>query len=332
MMMPVEHAWPDVPISAVQAGYLIATAARAPSIQNSQPWRFRIRPCLLELHADPARRLRVDRQGREMLISCGAALFGLRLGIRSLGFMPVVELLPDRSRPTLLALVGLGEPRPMDRSERQMLDALPHRHTHRGPFSLEPLPGGLLADLQHDAAAEGAALAVIDRGRGYETLADIMADARPRLDLDPSARADMHDWTRAPGSDARDGVPASAFPATADHHRGRLPQRDFDLGRGQGQADPDGPAPAATAVLVTPGDDTGDWLCAGQALHRILTHAAASWVFASLHTRPLEDAEVRGLIRDRLALSGAPQMILQLGRARSTRLTARRPPSEVIDS
>jgi len=85
-------------------------------------------------------------------------------------------------------------------------------------------------------------------------------------------------------------------------------------------------------VLVTPGDDAGDWLCAGQALHRILADGASQWVFASLHTRPLEDTEVRGLIRDQLALPGAPQMILQLGRARSTRVTARRPPSEVIDS
>lgn len=332
MAMPEEAAWRRGPIPAVQAGYLIATAARAPSIQNSQPWRFRIGPNVLELHADPARKLRVDLLGREMLISCGAALFGLRLAVRSVGFMPVVELLPDRSQPTLLARVGLGEPRPMDPSERQMLDALPHRHTHRGPFTSEPLPAGLLADLQHDAAAEGATLVLIDRGRGYERLADIIADASQRLDLDSSAQADMQDWTHSPESDARDGMPASAFAATADHHRGRLPQRDFDLGRGIGQLDPDGPAPAATAVLITPGDDRGDWLCAGQGLHRILAHAAARWVFASLHTRPLEDTEVRSRIRDRLALPGAPQIILQLGCARSTRVTARRPPSDLIDT
>jgi hypothetical protein len=332
MAMADEAAWPNVPIPAEQASYLIATAARAPSIQNSQPWRFRVRPSLLELYADPTRRLRIDRQGREMLISCGAALFGLRLGIRSLGFMPAVELLPDRSRPTLLARVCLGEPKPMDPAERQMLHALPHRHTHRGPFSPDPLPGGLLTDLQHDAAAEGATLALIDRGRGYEQLADIIAAAIRRLELDTSARADMRDWTRGPESAARDGVPASAFPAKTDHLRGRLPQRDFDLGRGLGQLTPGGPAPAATAVLITPGDDRGDWLCAGQALHRVLAGAAVRWVFASLHTRPLEDTQIRGRIRDRLALPGAPQMILQLGCARSTRVTARRPPSEVIDS
>ena len=52
-----------------------------------------------------------------------------------------------------------------------MLDALPHRHTHRGPFAPGPLPAGLLAGLQHDALAEGAALALIDRAIAYQKLA-----------------------------------------------------------------------------------------------------------------------------------------------------------------
>jgi hypothetical protein len=85
-------------------------------------------------------------------------------------------------------------------------------------------------------------------------------------------------------------------------------------------------------VLATPGDDRGDWLCAGQALHRILVHAATRWVFASLYTQPLEDAQTRDQIRERLTLPGFPQVILQLGRARSTRVTPRRPPSDLIDS
>jgi hypothetical protein len=213
-----------------------------------------------------------------------------------------------------------------------MLEGLPHRHTHRGPFTSEPLPDGLLAGLQHDAVTEGATLALVDRGRGYEPLSDIIAAAGRRLDLDSRARADVRDWTRGPGSSARDGVPASAFAAAADHRRGRLPQRDFDLGRHLGQLDTEGPAPAATALILTPGDGRGDWLCAGQALHRILAHAAARWVFASLHTQALEATGIRDLIRDRLVLPGSPQIILQLGGARAARATARRPPSTLIDS
>jgi hypothetical protein len=320
-----------MPIPAEQVDYLIATAARAPSVHNTQPWRFRVTADALELCADPARRLRADPQGREMVISCGAALFGLRLGIRSLGFMPHVEILPTPEKRYLLARVSLGAPRPLDPSERQLLAAVPHRHTHRGPFSAEPLPAGLLTSLLHDASAEGATLSLLDRGRGYERLVDIISTVGQRQDLDPGMRADAQDWTRSPGSSARDGVPATAFSTASDRHRGRLSQRDFDLGRKFGQLEPDGPAPAATALLLTPGDNVGDWLCAGQALHRVLAHAAAHWVFASLHTQPLESAMIRDLICDQLMMPGALQMILQLGPAHSTPVTARRPPADLIE-
>ena len=84
-------------------------------------------------------------------------------------------------------------------------------------------------------------------------------------------------------------------------------------------------------MLLTPGDSRGDWLCAGQALHRVLARAATRWVFASLHTQPLQVPAVRGQLADVLALAGAPQMILQLGPAGSTRATARRPPADLTD-
>jgi nitroreductase len=317
-------------IPADQVDYLIATAARAPSILNTQPWRFKVDKSSIELYADLDRKLRVDPIGREMVISCGAALFGLRLAVRSLGFVPVVELLPDPSRLRLLARVTLGTAQAPTASETRMLEALPHRHTHRGPFDADPLPAGLLPGLQHDAQAEGATLALIDRALGYEKLADIMGAVSRRQDRDARARADVGQWSSDTSAEARDGVPAHTFVSGTSRHRGTLPQRDFDLGRGIGQLAPDGPPPAATAVLLTAGDTRADWLCAGQALHRVLVDAASRWVFASIHTRPLEAAAIRSLIRDRLSLPGAPQIILQLGMARTTQVTARRAPSDLL--
>jgi hypothetical protein len=266
-----------------------------------------------------------------MLISCGAALFGLRLAVCSLGHRPVVELLPDPARLRLLARVGLGAPERMTAGERQMLDALPHRHTHRGAFAPGPLPTGLVPGLQHDALAEGAELVLVDKAIAYQKLADIADAAGRRQGLDPVARAEVRRWSRAVADPAHDGVPAHAFPAGAGRQPGRLRQRDFDQGRRLGLLPADGPPPAATAVLITPGDGRADWLRAGQALHRVLAHAAASWVFASLYTQPLEADVIRALIKDRLALPGIPQMLLQLGRAHTTHATARRSPADLIE-
>jgi hypothetical protein len=241
------------------------------------------------------------------------------------------SLLPDPDRLRLLARVRLGAAAPITGREREMLEALPHRHTHRGPFEPGPLPAGLLAGLQHDALAEGATLVIVDRALAYERLAAIIGATGRRQDLDPVARAEVRRWSRSAGSPACDGVPAQAFPATAAAREpGRLPQRDFDLGRGLGLLAAGGP-PAATAVLLTAADGRADWLRAGQALHRLLAHAASRWVFASLHTQPLEAAAIRALIRARLTLPGAPQMLLQLGPARTTQTTARRPPAELIE-
>jgi hypothetical protein len=320
-----------VPIPAGQADYLIATAARAPSVHNTQPWRFRVGRYSIELYADLRRKLRVDPAGREMLISCGAALFGLRLAVRSLGYLPVVELLRDPARLRLLARVSLGAAEPMTARERQLLEAVPHRHTHRGPFAPGPLPAGLLAGLQHDALAEGATLALVDRAIAYQRLASVVGAVSHRQDLDPVARAEIRRWSRVAGDPARDGVPTHAFPPAAAGQPGRLPQRDFDLGRGIGLLAAGGPPPAVTAVLLTPGDGRADWLRAGQALHRLLAHAASKWVFASLYTQPLAADAIRALIRDRLALSGQPQMLLQLGLAHTTHATARRGPAELIE-
>src|SRR6266498_681514 len=80
--------------------YLVATAGRAPSVHNTQPWWFRVAGTSIELHADPRRRLPfADPDGREMLISCGAALFGLRLAVRELGHRAPMQVLPNPGQP-----------------------------------------------------------------------------------------------------------------------------------------------------------------------------------------------------------------------------------------
>ena len=333
-----------VPSLASQAAYLIEVATRAPSLHNTQPWRFKVGESAIELYADPSRQLREDPAGREMLISCGAALYGLRLGIRSLGYRPETDALgyrpetgtfPPRARPRPLARVRLGRPAPMTPDERKLLHAVPHRHTHRGPFEPGPLPAGLLTRLQDDVTAEGATLAVIETEAARQKLAAILATWSRRQDLYPmspaaiQSRAETAQWTRDARSLARDGVPAHAFPAGHGRESGRLPQRDFDLGRGWGLLPPGGSPAPVTAILMTSGDHEEDWLRAGQALQRLLLDAASRWVFANLQTEPLQAPQTRSLIQYSLALPGWPQMLLQLGVTQTTHPTARRPAADL---
>jgi len=216
-----------------------------------------------------------------------------------------------------------------------MLAAVPHRHTHRGPFSPEPLPAGLLPRLQHDAIAEGASLVLVDQ-RSQGRLRDLVEAAARWQERNPVIGDELREWTGARGSDTRDGVPPSAYPArtggqpdTPARWDGVLTRRDFDQGRGEGQLETGGP-PSVTAILVTAGDTPAHWLRAGQALNRVLVHAASVWVFAALNSQPMESPPLRALVRSRLLLPGAPQMLLQFGRAHTAAPTARRPVGELL--
>jgi hypothetical protein len=319
---------------------LVGSAARAPSLHNSQPWRFRLREDAVELHSDPGRMLRVvDPDGREMLISCGAALYGLRLGMRELGFQPVTEILADPGQPGLIARVRPGSRARPSREERELIAALPHRHTHRGPFGPGRVPDRLLDALVRDVAAEGADLILLSEPDEISEIAELTAAASRAQRASPQIRAEARRWARPADSVARDGVPARARIGTAGTppsrrqreeqpaHR-RLPQRDYGV---PGELPSGGPLPSATAVLATAEDLPADWLRAGQALHRLLLRAATRWVFASLHSQPLESPWLRGEIRDCMRLCGIPQMLLQFGRANTAAATARRPVTEVID-
>src|SRR6516162_6116634 len=152
-----EEASPE-PLAPMEiARYVVTAAAWAPSVHNTQPWQFTADGQLISLHADAGRQLRVaDPDGREMMISCGAALFTARLALRSLGYIPQASVLPDPGQPLLIARVSWGGRAECTELEHALFGQVRQRRTHRGGFDLVPLPPGLLATLREGATRDGA--------------------------------------------------------------------------------------------------------------------------------------------------------------------------------
>ena len=118
-----------------QLRHLLSYAVLAPSAHNTQPWRFRVTDAGIEVHADRSRALSVsDPDGRELVISCGAALFFLRVAVRRFGHMDRVHLLPDPARPDLLALVSRGDAVRPSHEVLLLFRAIHERRTHRPAF------------------------------------------------------------------------------------------------------------------------------------------------------------------------------------------------------
>jgi hypothetical protein len=143
--------------SAVRRAAVRATFA--PSIHNTQPWRFLLSGTTLEVHADWSRRLRVlDPRGRQLLIGCGCAVFNARVALAAAGYEATVERLPDPSQPNLVARLSLPEP-PTDHQPIAALDAaIELRRTNRRRFADEVVPADVVDALVDIAREESAQL------------------------------------------------------------------------------------------------------------------------------------------------------------------------------
>jgi hypothetical protein len=318
------------------ARFVVEAAVHAPSVNNTQPWWFSTGDREVSVHADVERRLPVaDPDGREMMISCGAALFTARVALRYLGFVPKVRVLPDPDLPNLVARIGFGDEqtKPVD-YERELCAAIPRRRTHRGGFDAEPLPAGLMSALRDEASREKATLRIMAEEGQRGALAAVVEAADYALRLDAARMREQSKWAPPPGSPRRDGVPPTAYPARPERTEPSFPSRDFAQGHGWGLPPAGtGAVPRSAgvvAVLTTAADRPEHWVNAGQALQRVLLLASSCGATAALHSQPLEVTELRGFISAVLCDGAFPQMVVRLGTTGQAEVSVRRSVDEVL--
>ena len=274
-------------------------ATRAPSVHNTQPWRFTLAADGLEVHADWTRRLRVlDPRGRQMLISCGCALFNARVSIAAAGYVATVERFCDPARATLVARLTVREPAvdlvPIGRLQ-PWIDG---RHTSRGAFASEAIPHAEVAALLNAASEEGAVLFALMSSEHRAAAVRLCALANGLEDEDPAYRAELDAWTAVdPGR--LDGVPG---------RRTVIDEDSNDL----------------LLLVGTRHDTPSGWLSAGEALEHVLLEIARRGYSASPIANVIEVAATNGPLRAALELELHPQVLLRVGRALSTETSRRR--------
>src|ERR1700754_44712 len=197
-------------LSPAQVADVLRAAGRAPSLHNSQPWLFRVTDDVIELHADPDRRLpATDPNDRELHLACGAALFNLRIAVHGFGVRPRATVLPDHDRPGPVALVHRGAPAPPSPEQLRLLRAIPQRRGNRHPFSDVRVSAAEQRELCRAAAEEGGRLHIIEH-RGQRSQMQRIAAEAHRIQLaDPLVQAETARWTGV-AADRSDGVPLPA--------------------------------------------------------------------------------------------------------------------------
>ncbi len=317
------------------AEFVAGSAIWAPSVHNTQPWWFAVHGTEIALRADRRRQLGVaDPGGREMLISCGAALFTAKLALRALGFTADSLVLPDPADPLLVACLRWRHQAPLTSSEELLFRQVPRRRTHRGGFGPAPLAPGLLDLLREGAARDGASLRVARNEASQAALADVVGMAELVQRLDSAYMRELADWAPPPGSMRADGVSPSSYPARPERTSPDFPGRDFAHGHGWGlpSSSPAGPARfvGVVCVLTTADDRPADWVNAGHALQRILLTASSYGGAAALYSQPVEISWLREVIRHHLGDGSYPQLVLRLGTVIQNAVSVRRPVGSVL--
>ena len=288
---------------------MIARAIRAPSSHNSQPWLFRPTETGIDLLADRTRALPVtDPEDRELTISCGCALFGLRVAAAAEGLGAAITALPDgpgAERLAHLAFTGPAEP-----ELRDLASVIDLRQTWRKAFSDEGIDADILTALHEAAARNGAWFAALDGDDTREAAAKLVAEGDAAQWADPSWRRELAQWMHPRRAGDGLALPGLAVPVA------RMVIRRFDMGDGVAARDADlAEHSPLLAVLGTEGDTPTDWLAAGQALHHLLLLGVKAGLGASYLNQPIEVIHLRPRLQALTGQPGYPQILLRMGHA-----------------
>ncbi|MFI7545833.1 Acg family FMN-binding oxidoreductase [Actinoplanes sp. NPDC049599] len=311
-----------------QALQQAANAARyAPSVHNTQPWRWVVRPDRLELYAVTDRQLPVqDPEGHLLLTSCGTALHHACIALAAAGWSYRI----DRPADAPLAVLHPIELGPVDPTAIRHFEQLQVRHTDRRTVTDDPVAPAVLDDLVQVSEAAGARLHVLSRDQVIE-LAVLVEHAQKAEGADERLQAETAAWVGGERP-AGTGIPAASLPQEVPLTT--VAERDFgaagSLPPGAGHD-----AAATYGVLYGPGDEPADWLRAGEALDALWLKATEHGVSLLPLSSPVEVPFTRFELRRMLGDIGYPYLVVRLGSLDPDHAgpahTPRLPTDQVID-
>ena len=314
---------------------LVRLATLAPSGHNTQPWKFRLAPGLIEIYPDRTRRLAaVDPDDRELWMSLGAALENLLVAAEHAGYHPEVTYHLDGSATDHIA-VALAKAASGPGGSDGLFEAIRMRQCARRTYDGKPVPTQGLDQLT--AAATGAGVApLLFTGAAMEPLLEYVKAGNADQMADDKFKAELVHWVRFNDREAlasRDGLLGrAAGNPSVPRWVGQLFSGSSLNAKTQDKTDERNIRSSAGLMLFTSErNDPAAWLETGRTHERFALLATALGLKYSYINQPCEVPALRAQVQSHLSLSGAfPQLLTRFGFGPAMPRSLRRPVSEVL--
>ncbi|WP_082946737.1 NAD(P)H nitroreductase [Mycobacterium sp. ACS4054] len=309
----------------------VLLACRAPSVHNSQPWRWVAEDGVLRLFVERHRAIpATDDSGREVILSCGAVLDHLCVAMTAAGWAPKVERFADPDDPDQLASVTFSPLEDITEAQRRRAEAILQRRTDRLPLG-RPTYWELFEPTLR-AAFDGGLVTLdvlADDMRPLLVEASLLTEELRREDIYYHAELDW--WTSSFA--LAEGIPPTALASDKESWRvdvaRSFPVRSHADRRGDINVDW-----AKILVLSTPDDTRLDVLRCGEVLSTVLLECTAAGMATCPLTHLIELDESRDIVRELTGRRGEPQVLIRAGIAPPAELlpaaTPRRPLADVL--
>jgi hypothetical protein len=311
-----------------QVRYLLRYAVQAPSMHNSQPWRFRVNDSGVEVLADrehlpPAD----DPDGRGVLLALGAAIHHLEVAMRCYGLDPVVGFAPatdlEGQGIAVVRVVGTSSP---GREDLELLGQILRRHVPQPPGDGQHIPEGALMTLRRSLVGPGSGLVFLDD----DWLAKLVAEQTEADDELLEAYAYAHKRKVPDEPRFRPSRKTVELPSgTTRMALSFLHQAEFGLDHRLCDS-AEGVSAPAMALLYTGGDSTADLLNAGRSLGRLVLNAGRHGLRLSPRYELWDVPGLFDRLREETHLLGVPQLVLRIGTRDTEYEVPRRPVGQVL--
>lgn len=301
---------PVVPQSVIAEA--IRRACRAPSLHNSQPWRWVDNGSSVELFLDPHRIVRsTDSSGREAHISCGAALDHFRVAMAADGWAAHVDRFPNPNNREHLAEIQFSQIAYVTEAMRDRAAAITRRRTDRLPLRA-PTNWDAVAPLVNGAIDHDAVRFVLLAGDARDRLAEASRLTESLRKYDEFYHRELQWW--AANVRQSDGVPTTSLVSSSEGERVGI-DRTFPPVPHADRRSTLAHDEAEIAVLMTPEDTPRDAVACGEAVSAILLECTMAGLATCPLTHITEVPDSRRIIAELAGCSGMPQMLIRIGTA-----------------